>query len=100
VLRLATAMPGQPAPLQQHTEKAVLEISTIIDRFASLQNQDAAQANPVHVSTFDIMQEIETTRARKRATRMKLSGQALPGFATDMALFRIIIGNLVENATK
>ena len=100
VLRLATTMSIQPAPLQRHTENAVLEISTLIDRFASLQKQEGTEAEPVRPSTFDVMQELETMRARKRATRMKLSGQARPGFATDKALFRIIIGNLVENATK
>jgi two-component system, sensor histidine kinase LadS len=100
VLRLATAMPGQPAPLQKHTETAVLEISAIVDRFTSLQKQDAAQANPVHISTFDVMQEIEAIRARKGATRMKLSGKSLPGFTTDKALFRVILGNLIENAVK
>lgn len=100
VLRLATALPGQPAPLQRHTEKAVLEISTIVDRFTTSLKRESAEAEPIHPSTFDVMQELETMRTRKRATCMKLSGQALPGFATDKELFRIIIGNLVENAVK
>ena len=69
VLRLATAMPGQPAPLQRHTEKAVLEIATIVDRFTTSLKQEAPEAEHVYPSTFDVMQELETMRARKRATR-------------------------------
>jgi two-component system, sensor histidine kinase LadS len=100
VLSLASAMPGQAAQLQSYTEKAVLEISTLIDRFASLQKQDSAEAKPVHACAFDVLLEIESMRTDKGATRMKLSGKSPPGFATDKALFRIIIGNLMENAIK
>jgi signal transduction histidine kinase len=100
VLRVAAAMPDQQAELKKHTDKAILEISAVIDRFESLFMQDSPAAKPVHASAFDVMQEIETIRAHKRATCMKLSGQSLPGFATDKALFRIIIASLMENAMK
>lgn len=100
VLRLATSMSAQSEPLQRHTEKAVLEITALVDRFSRFLRQEGETAIKIDLTSFDLHEELLAIRAQKRATRMKFTGANLPAFTTDKALFSIIAGNLMENAMK
>lgn len=99
VLRLATAMSLRSAPLQQHAERAILDITTIIDRCAALFEMEQSASAPVAVS-IDMEHELRELCARKNAAHIVIFAPAKFAFATDRGLFRILAGNLMDNALK
>lgn len=100
VIRLSLDSLQLPGPSKHHIEQSILDISSMIDRCAQLDNIEAQQIR-LSYQPCDAEAVLHTLIHEYACTeRIDLSSHTPQTFPCDLLMLRLILRNLLENALK
>lgn len=100
VLRLSLASDAPSPRMREFAEQAIVDMAGVIDRCAKAVELESEQS-VVQIEPCDLRAEIDQLRSRLAdPQRLAITAADFPGFQTDSGLFRVIVGNLIDNAIK
>lgn len=101
VVRLSLGAGGSSPRMRAFADQAIRDISGIIERCVRSVELES-EAPVVLLELCDLARECATLRERVEEPERLLVNAAgeFPGFQTDPGLFRILVGNLIDNAFK
>ncbi len=100
VLRLSLASDIPSPRMREFAEQAIMDMTNVIDRCVKAVQLESEQSI-VQIETCDLAAEIDQLRSRSvDPQRLVITTVDFPDFRTDVGLFRVIVGNLVDNALK
>ncbi|RFC46138.1 MAG: Signal transduction histidine kinase [Verrucomicrobia bacterium] len=101
VVRLSLGAGGASPRMRAFADQAIQDISGIIERCVRSVELES-EAPVVLLEPCDLARECAALRERVEEPARLVVGEIreFPGFQTDLSLFRIIVGNLIDNAFK
>ena len=98
VMSVASSAREFTSEMRRCAQIAVSDMNGIIDR--CLKAFQVEEGPTVKIAPCDLLAEIALLRHLDTGKRLRVTADRMDGFRTDAGLFRVLLGNLVENALK